>query len=244
LHAGDACRAFQPLTVGGQSMKKPDQSQEFGFSRRNLFKRAGAFGIAAAGSAALISPQAPGAAPPQVDVLHGVQSLTAQQFETLSAITGRIIPTDASGPGALEAHAATYIDKALNSHYNYQKDDYAANLAAVDAFSKATHGTNFASLPADKQDSVLSAMEENHVEQSFGFIPDAKTFFNLVLDHTQEGMFSDPYYGGNANFIGWDLLDFPGVKLEFSAAEQQLDYPIAKAHESTYSYRLFNARKH
>lgn len=224
-------------------MKKPDHGQEPGFSRRDLFKGAGAFGIAAVGSAALFLPPAADAAASQTEVLHAVQALTAQQFETLSAITGRIIPADATGPGALEAHAATYIDKALNSHYSHQKDDYTANLAAVDAYSKAAHGANFATLPPDKQDAVLSAMEGNNVGKSFGFVPDAKAFFNLVLDHTQEGMFSDPYYGGNANFIGWDLLDFPGVKLEFSAAEQQLDYPIVKAHRSAYSYSLFNGRK-
>jgi gluconate 2-dehydrogenase gamma chain len=230
-------------------MKKPDQSQpdqiqDVGFSRRDLFKRASVFGIAAAGSSALLPPAAPEAAPPQMEVLHAVEALTAQQFGTLSAITGRIIPADATGPGAIEAHAANYIDKSLNSHYSYNKDNYTANLAAVDAYSKAKHGANFTDLPSDKQDAVLSAMEGNTAEKSFGFLPDARTFFNLVLQHTQEGMFSDPYYGGNANFIGWDLLDFPGVKLEFSEAEQQLDFPIGKAHRSTYSYNLFKEGKH
>jgi gluconate 2-dehydrogenase gamma chain len=224
-------------------MKKPDESHEFEFSRRDLFKRAGIMGIAAAGSAAIILPPESEAATPQAGVLHAVETLTAQQFGTLSAITGRILPADANGPGAIEARAASYIDKALNSHYSYHKDTYTANLAAVDAYSKSKHGTIFAELTADKQDAVLSAMETNKVETSIGFVPDAKTFFNLVLEHTQEGMFSDPYYGGNANFVGWDLLDFPGVKLEYTAADQQLDHPIAKAHRSAYSYTLFNGRK-
>ena len=224
-------------------MKKPDQSQERGFSRRDLFKRASVIGIAAAGSAALIPPLASEAAAPQIQQLHAVETLTAQQFGTLSAITGRIIPTDESGPGAIEAHAANYIDKALNSHYSYQKDNYTANLAAMDAYSKATHGANFVELPPEKQDAVLTALESNTVGKSFGFAPDARTFFNLVLEHTQEGMFSDPYYGGNANFIGWDLLDFPGVKLEFTEQEQQLNFPIVKAHRSAYSYNMFKERK-
>ena len=224
-------------------MKKPDESHELGFSRRDLFKRASVLGIAAAGSATLVPPPASEAAPPQMEVLHAVEALTAQQFGTLSAITGRIIPTDETGPGAIEAHAANYIDKALNSHYSYQKDNYTANLTAVDAYSKATHGSSFSDLPPEKQDAVLSAMEGNNAGKSFGFAPDARTFFNLVLQHTQEGMFSDPYYGGNANFIGWDLLDFPGVKLTFSEAEQQLNYPIVKAHRSAYSYTMFKERK-
>ena len=224
-------------------MKKPDQNQKIGFSRRDLFKRAGVFGLTTAGSATLFPPMASEAATTQIEALHAVESLTAQQFKTLSAITGRIIPADETGPGAIEAHAATYVDKALNSHYSYQKDNFTTNLAAVDVCSKATYGMNFAMLSPDNQDAVLSAMEGNKVAKSFGFVPDAATFFNLVLAYTQEGMFSDPYYGGNANFIGWDLLDFPGVKLEFSAAEQQLDHPIVKAHRSAYSYSLFKERK-
>jgi gluconate 2-dehydrogenase gamma chain len=225
-------------------MKKRDQDKKPGFSRRDLFKRAGAIGIAAAGSASLIPPQALEAAPPQqTEPLHAVETLTAQQFGTLSAITGRLIPSDENGPGAIEAHAATYIDRALNSHYTYQKDNYTANLAVVDAYSKATHGGNFADLSPDKQDAVLSAMEGNNVAKTFGFTPDARTFFNLVLEHTQEGMFGDPYYGGNANFIGWDLLDFPGVRLEFNEEEQGLNYPIVKAHRSAYSYNMFKERK-
>jgi len=224
-------------------MKKPDQSQESGFSRRDLFKRAGVIGIAAVGSAALVPTPASEAAAPQAAELHAVVTLTAQQFATLSAITGRIFPTDATGPGAIEAHAATYIDRALNSHYAYQKDNYTANLAAVDAYSKATYEANFGELPPEKQDAVLTAMEGNSVGKSFGFAPDARTFFNLVLEHTQEGMFSDPYYGGNANFIGWDLLDFPGVKLEFTEEEQGLNFPIVKAHRSAYSYTMFKERK-
>ena len=38
----------------------------------------------------------------------------------------------------------------------------------------------------------------------------AATFFNLVRAHTIQGTFCDPYYGGNANFVGWDLIGYPG----------------------------------
>ena len=27
-----------------------------------------------------------------------------------------------------------------------------------------------------------------------------------------QGTFGDPYYGGNANFVGWDLIGYPGVR--------------------------------
>lgn len=223
-------------------MDKRDRCPERGFSRRELLKRVTVIGAATAASESLLPAPVEAAPSQQTETLQAVQALSAREFETLSAITGRIIPTDETGPGAIEAHAATYIDRALNSHYSYQKDTYSANLAVLEAYSTATHGSRFAALPPDKQDAVLTALERNE-PTSFGFTPAPAAFFNMVLGHTQEGMFSDPYYGGNANFIGWDLLGFPGVKLEYTAAEQQLDYPIVKARRSAYSYSMFDERK-
>lgn len=236
----------------GEKMKD-NEKKKSSFSRRDLFKRAGALGVTAAG-AALIPPSALQAATPAAsqmasqavsppETMHAVQALTSQQFSTLTAITARIFPTDENGPGALEAHASTYIDRALTSHYAYQKDNYTANLSALDAYCKETYQDSFSALAPDKQDAVLTALEGNKLDKPYGFVPNPAAFFNLVLEHTQEGMFSDPFYGGNANFIGWDLLDFPGVKLAFTAEEQQLDFPIEKAHRSAYSYAMFKERK-
>jgi gluconate 2-dehydrogenase gamma chain len=219
-----------------------DDAQERGLSRRELLRRAGVAGVASAGSAALFAGSAP-AAPQSAQVLRAIEALTTHEFETLSAFSARLFPSDSSGPGANEAHAANYIDRALNSHYSYQKDTYTANLAALDAYSTATAGAAFSALPAARQDAILTALDTNVAPRSFGFTPDAATFFNLVLSHTQEGMFSDPYYGGNANFAGWDLLGFPGVQLAYSAADQRIDVKIDKPHRSTYGYSAFNGRK-
>jgi hypothetical protein len=43
----------------------------------------------------------------------------------------------------------------------------------------------------------------------------------MVLAHTRQGMFGDPFYGGNVNYAGWDLLGYPGVRTMVTAAEQQ-----------------------
>ena len=42
-----------------------------------------------------------------------IENLTAYEADLLEAICARIIPTDANGPGAREARAAQYIDRAL-----------------------------------------------------------------------------------------------------------------------------------
>ena len=224
-------------------MAEGDPVPEHRLSRRELFKQVTVIGAGAAGAASLSAPPPAAAAAQQPQTLRALESLTAHEFETVTAMTARLIPSDAAGPGALEAHVSTYIDRALNSHYREDRDAYTMNLAALDAYSKATHAAQFAALPPEQQDAVLTALERNTVARSFSFSPSAGAFFTMVLRHTQEGMFGDPYYGGNAGFIGWDLLGFPGVKLMFLPAEQEIDYPIAKAHRSAYSYSMFEQVK-
>jgi gluconate 2-dehydrogenase gamma chain len=201
-----------------------------GLSRRELLIGAGLVGIAGVSAAAESEP---------------LQSFTPAEAVTVRAILARLIPTDENGPGAIEARVDRYIDRMLRSHDAYRgsndpninlKDSYTAGLKAIDAHAQATHGRPFASLSADKQDTILTAMQAN---SAAGFTPNSRTFFNLIRRHAVEGMFGDPYYGGNANFAGWDLLDYPGVKLVFTEEEQKLDVTVKKAHKSSTDYAFF-----
>ena len=74
-----------------------------------------------------------------------------------------------------------------------------------------------------------------------GFTGSSAAFFALVLNHTLQGTFGDPYYGGNANFVGWDLIGYPGVRTMVSAADQQqLEKRALKPnHKSAYDYDSF-----
>jgi gluconate 2-dehydrogenase gamma chain len=74
-----------------------------------------------------------------------------------------------------------------------------------------------------------------------GFTPNAATFFNLVRTHTIQGTFCDPYYGGNANFVGWDLIGYPGLRMTVDAQEQRMSAPTA-VRRSAYEEAMF-ARK-
>ena len=65
-------------------------------------------------------------------------------------------------------------------------------------------------------------------------------FFTLVRAHTIEGTFCDPYYGGNANFVGWDLIGYPGVRTIVSADDQRLGADLPSNHKSAYDYDMFN----
>ena len=67
----------------------------------------------------------------------------------------------------------------------------------------------FVDLAPAEQDAVLRSLE-------------GTPFFALVRAHTIQGTFCDPAYGGNANFVGWDLIGYPGVRLNVTAADQRM----------------------
>ena len=62
-------------------------------------------------------------------------------------------------------------------------------------------------------------------------------FFAELLAHTREGMFSDPIYGGNVNFQGWDLIGYPGIKLQWSTEDQAAGSTPTPEHISVAKYR-------
>jgi gluconate 2-dehydrogenase gamma chain len=74
-------------------------------------------------------------------------------------------------------------------------------------------------LGAAKQDEVITALEQGKASE-FSW-PTAQAFFNTVRNHTMEGMFADPVYGGNKDFAGWILVGFPGAQPLFSPADLQ-----------------------
>ena len=205
-------------------------------SRRDLLKRAGLVGVAAAAPAGVLAPEATPV--PERDAL---ETFTAAEAEAVEAIVDRLIPSDANGPGAAEARVARYMDRALGRELSPLRATYSAGLAAVDAYAEERFGAPFADLPSGQQDAVLTAMEGN---VATGFPGGSRPFFDLVREHSLQGMFGDPVHGGNEDFLGWDLLGFPGVKLAFSAAEQEMDVTVVPAHKSTADYPLFKrARK-
>ena len=61
----------------------------------------------------------------------------------------------------------------------------------------------------------------------------------MVRTHTMQGTFGDPFYGGNANFVGWDLLGYPGLRLAVTADEQRLGAKLTPTHRSAYDHEMF-----
>jgi gluconate 2-dehydrogenase gamma chain len=204
-------------------------------SRAELLKRAGIVGAGAVAAGAFTA--APASAEPEFAQL---KTLTPAEATTLEAALERLIPTDASGPGAKEANVLRYIDWALAGELSMFRDPYSAALAALDSYSQSSQGAPFASLTPAKQDAVLTAMDTN---TATGFQPNAKAVFEMIRGHAVQGMFGDPAHGGNTGFVGWDLVRFPGPRLKVSAHDQKLDVTPKKVRKSTYDYALWKPQK-
>lgn len=207
------------------------QPEKTGMSRRELLKRAG---MAGAAGALPLSAAAP--AGPSEPAQEPFEALTAAESDTLEAIVARLIPSDRNGPGAMEARAAHYIDRALAGPLASSRNAYASGLAAVDRYAEESRGAPFIELGPEAQDAVLGDME---FDRATGFNPDSSTFFELVRTHTIEGTFCDPYYGGNANFVGWDLIGYPGVRTVVTADEQRMERTPPSNRRSAYDYPMF-----
>ena len=157
-------------------------------------------------------------------------ALTPTQMKTLEAFIERLIPRDELGPSATEAGAQIYIDRTLAGPNAGEKQSFLDGLAAMDAFAKSSQGAAFADLPPEKRDAVITAMERG---SAAGFA-NGQHFFTRVRRLTLEGMFGDPYHGGNRNFAGWDLIRYPGPRLAVSADEQRMDKVPPPNHRSAY----------
>jgi gluconate 2-dehydrogenase gamma chain len=210
-------------------------------SRRSLISSAAISGAAIAGAAfvplAALTTTAPvvsgqttsGQTVPAVST-----ALSIEQRKILEAFIDRLVPKDENGPGALECGAADYIDRCLAGYLAPEKSMFIEGLSNVNAFGLRTQGAAFADLSAEKRDIVLVAIDTNQALN--GQAPNLRGFFNRVRRLTLEGMFSDPVYGGNKNFAGWDLIGYPGAKLAVGPEDQSM-----KTKPKPYRKELFTA---
>jgi gluconate 2-dehydrogenase gamma chain len=208
-------------------------------SRRNLFKQAALAGAAAALPGAAVAPHVAAQPTAAVPGPEALETLTAAEADILEAIVARLIPTDENGPGATQARAAHYIDRALAGPLRASRPAYAAGLAALDDYAQSAKGAPFAKLSTKDQDAVLGDLEKN---AATGFTPDSAAFFNLVRAHAIEGTFCDPYYGGNANFVGWDMIGYPGIRVAVSEDEQRMSPKPRPVRKSAYDEAMFTLK--
>ena len=125
-----------------------------------------------------------------------ISFLSAAEAADIEAVAAQIIPTDDS-PGAREAGAIYFIDRALATFFSQLATDYRAQLAAFQAGYRERHPgvQSFASLTSEQQIEYLKSIDQT-------------PFFATTRLLTLLGMFTLPDYGGNRNGAGWKLIGF------------------------------------
>lgn len=114
-----------------------------------------------------------------------------------------------------------WVSKADLPRYGYQsaltfQDIWRLGLASLEHLAGSG---GFAGLSASQQDAIITQLEAGTAP---GFTqPPAKDFFKLVRQHTIEGMFGDPIYGGNRDMAGWKLVGYPGAQRAYLPSELQ-----------------------
>ena len=170
-----------------------------------------------------------------------LKALTAHEADLLDRIAELLVPSDANGPGATEAMAVRYLDRALAGALADQREAYRVGLEALERYARQTRGGPFLQLTETKQISLLIDVESGTATgANVGFAGSSAQFFGLVRGHVMQGTFGDPYYGGNEGFVGWDLLGYPGVRTTVTPTEQKLLSPPTRVRRSAYDNPMFN----
>ena len=156
--------------------------------------------------------------------------LGTANLAVLAAFADRIVPADAAGPAASDCGVVNYISRSLADWNRAELPVLAAGLQALDSVAQARHGQGFAAITAEQQDALMIALEAGEL----GTVANSQALFTRLHRLVLEGMFSDPYYGGNANYAGWDLIGYPGAVLASTAEMQKMGARLPPLHTSAY----------
>ena len=169
-------------------------------TRREALKRA-AVVLGAALSPSILA----GALRAQADspVAAKARYLSQKQFETLSAISERILPrTDT--PGASDVGVPAFIDLMYGEYMTPDETrTLTSGLAEVETLSTVQHKRGFAQLPGTEQDSLLKEIAVASEKKE-------RTFFHLIRELTVVGYFtSEP--------VGKKVLHYDPIPGRFDA---------------------------
>jgi len=155
-----------------------------------------------------------------------------EEARTVEALAERIIPGDGPDGGAIEAGVVYYIDRALSGVSADLQVVYRLGLRALDGWCQDRHSSSFAELDPEAQDTLLRRFlgpEVGEPAAGLMFSPEDQRagvdlgvigrLFTIIREHTVEGYFCDPVYGGNRGTVGWKLVGFPGAHWGYTAEQ-------------------------
>lgn len=122
--------------------------------------------------------------------------LTATEGRALRAFAAQILPSDGDLPGADEAGAVYFVDRAFGMPFFADSvPGIRSGLADLDVRAKSATGRHdFAAASGADQIAIMRAIETT-------------PFFVAARALVVIGTLGDPSYGGNRGGAGWSLLD-------------------------------------
>lgn len=121
-----------------------------------------------------------------------LQYLNETDAREIEALASQIIPSDDGTPGAKEAGALYFIDRALATWDRDKRELYGGGLADLQQRRRIAHpdSHSLAALPSPQLIALMKTIE-------------GTPFFEILRAHTILGFAGPPSYGGNRDGVGW-----------------------------------------
>jgi hypothetical protein len=125
--------------------------------------------------------------------------------ETLRAVVDCLIPPD-DFPGGYEAGVCDYLERIFQTDLSAQREFFLDGIDGIEAEARERFNESFANLTPDQKASTLAAIESGDVKTSWSISP--SLFFEMLVNTTAEGYYSDPQQGGNRGALSWVMTGF------------------------------------
>ncbi|MFC5929645.1 gluconate 2-dehydrogenase subunit 3 family protein [Cryobacterium melibiosiphilum] len=168
---------------------------------------------------------------------------TPAEASLMDALLARIIPDEPGSPGAKGAGVTEYIDHALAGNLQDLQPVYRDGLRALSAYSQARFGSLFRFLDGRLQEAVVEELDRLVTADEQAFLGQ---FFRIVREHTVQGYFGDPAYGGNRDAASWALIGFPGAQQRYSNEQLMPGFNASEVPIVTVNdlYRRIHEKRH
>lgn len=136
----------------------------------------------------------------------------------IDAMVSIIIPSEENSPGAAEAGVVRYIDRGLAGFMRDLQSTYRNGLIAVKELTATMSSTTFLESDDATRQEIVGRLDRLGTDQPEEF---AGQFFRILREHTLQGFFGDPAYGGNVDSAGWKLVGFPGAQWGYTPEQMR-----------------------
>lgn len=173
------------------------------------------------------------------------------QAKTVEAIAERIIPANGDDAGATEAGVVYYIDRSVTGFSVNLQRIYRLGLRELERYCSDLFHAQFHELETDQQNEIVrdllgpeviessappasgqlpKPLDQDIVDDGHRHVADSsaqadreilRRLFAVIREHTVEGYFCDPIYGGNRDTVGWKLVGFPGAQWGYTAEQMK-----------------------